>query len=208
MISLWGRPGILPRVAVGTVLLAFLMQVVPLVPAIANRLADRWDDPRGEVLVVLGADMVGDGTLGMGSYWRAVYGVRAYRKHPFRKVIVCGGAAGSNRSVAAAMAEFMQALGVPREVLVLEGKSRSTRENALFTKELLPGESRRVVLVTSDFHMWRSRRVFEKVGMEVVAMPFPDVGKRWSGWTQRWQCGWDVSGELVKIGYYWMKGWI
>ena len=206
--SLWGRPGILPRVAVGTVLLAFLLQVVPLVPAIANRLVDRWDDPQGEVLVVLGADMLGDGTLGLGSYWRAVYGVRAYRKHPFRKVIVCGGTAGSNRSVAAAMAEFMRALGVPREVLVLEGKSRSTRENALFTKELLSGESRRVVLVTSDFHMWRSRRVFEKVGLEVVAMPFPDVGKRWSGWTQRWQCGWDVSGELVKIGYYWMKGWI
>ena len=78
--NLWGRPGILPRVAVGVVLLAFLLQVVPLVPAIANRLADRWDDPRGEVLVVLGADLLGDGTLGLSSYWRSVYGVRAYRK--------------------------------------------------------------------------------------------------------------------------------
>ena len=78
--SLWGRPGILPRVAVGVVLLQALLLTTPLVPTIANRLADRWDDPQGEVLVVLGADMLGDGTLGLGSYWRAVYGVRAYRK--------------------------------------------------------------------------------------------------------------------------------
>ena len=204
--SLWGRPGILPRVAVGTVLLALLLQVVPLVPAIANRLADRWDDPQGEVLVVLGADMLGDGTLGLGSYWRAVYGVRAYRKHPFRKVIVCGGAAGSNRSVAAAMAEFMRALGVPEESLVLESQSRSTRENALYAKALAGTEQ--VALVTSDYHMWRARRVFQQVGLRVVAMPHPDVTKRWSSWPQRWQCGWEVGIELAKIGYYRVKGWI
>lgn len=204
---MWGRPGWVPKVAAGILACLLLLQFSPLVPAIANRLADRWEEPQGDVLVVLGADMLGDGTLGLGSYWRAVYGVRAYRKHAFRKVIVCGGDGGSSRPLAEAMSEFMQALGVPGEAIVLEGKSRSTRENALFTKDLLQGE-RRVVLVTSDFHMWRSRRVFERVGLEVVAMPFPDIGKRWSGWPQRWPCSWEVGGELMKIGYYRMKGWI
>jgi len=185
--------------------LAFLM-VTPVVPWMATGLVDRWESPRGEVLVVLGAEVLEDGTLGVGSYWRSLYGVRTYRQHRFKKVIVCGGAMGSKRPLAAAMAEFMQALGVPGEALVLEARSRSTRENALYSKELAGvGE---VVLVTSDYHMWRARRVFERVGLRVVAVPFPDVGKRWSGWPQRWQCGWDVGAELGKIGYYWVKGWI
>lgn len=206
--TFWGRPGILPRLAVAVVLLGVLEQSTPLIPWMANRLADRWDEPRSEVLVVLGADILGDGTIGPGSYWRALYGVRAYRKHRFRKVIVCGGPGGSARSTAEAMSEFMQALGVPSEVLTVETKSRSTRENALFAKELLPEGVRRVALVTSDFHVWRSRRVFERLGLEVEALPYPDVGKRWHSWTQRWQCGWDIGIELAKIGYYRAKGWI
>lgn len=178
----------------------------PLVPWVASHLADRWESPHGDVLVVLGADILGDGTLGVGSYWRAVYGERMYRQHHFRKVIVCGGAEGSTRPVAAAMAEFMTALGVPAEALVLETRSRNTRENALYARELAgTGE---VALVTSDYHMWRARRVFERAGMRVVALPFPDVAKRWSSWPQRWPCGWDVGAELGKIGYYWAQGWI
>lgn len=178
----------------------------PLVPWVASRLADRWEAPHGDVLVVLGADILGDGTLGVGSYWRAVYGERIYRQHHFRKVIVCGGAEGSPRPVAAAMAEFMTALGVPAEALVLETRSRNTRENALYARELAgTGE---VALVTSDYHMWRARRVFERAGMRVVALPFPDVAKRWSSWPQRWPCVWDVVAELGKIGYDWAQGWI
>ncbi len=205
---MWGRPGVFPKLAVGVVALLALLQTTPLVPMVATRLADRWDGAAGEVLVVLSADMLGDGTLGVGSYWRAVYGARVYRIHPFRRVIVCGGPGGSTRPAAEAMGEFMQALGVPREALVLEGKSRSTRENALFAKELLPAGTRQVVLVTSDFHLWRARRTFAKVGLEVAAIPYPDIGKRWNNWTYRLPCSMEVGAELVKIGYYWMKGWI
>ena len=205
---MWGRPGVLPKLAVGLVMSLVLLLTTPLAPAVASQLADRWEEPQGEVLVVLGAETLGDGTLGMGSYWRAVYGVRAYQRHAFRAVILCGGPGGSARSAAEAMGEFMQALGVPREVLVLESRSNTTRENALFAKALLPGGTRRVVVVTSDYHLWRARRVFEKVGLEVVAMPFPDVGKRWSTWTQRWPCVTEVGAELVKIGYYWAQDWI
>lgn len=205
---MWGRPGALPKAAVGVVMVLALLQTTPLVPWVASQLVDRWDGPTGEVLVVLSADMLGDGTLGVGSYWRAVYGARIFRTHPFRRVIVCGGTGGSRRSAAEAMAEFMQALGVPREAMVLEDKSGSTRENALFAKELLPAGTRQIVLVTSDFHLWRARRAFAKVGLEVAAIPFPDIGKRWSNWTQRLPCAMEVGAELVKIGYYRMKGWI
>lgn len=106
----------------------------PLVPWIASRLADRWESPRGDVLVVLGADILGDGTLGVGSYWRVVYGERIYRQHHFRKVIVCGGAEGSTRPVAAAMAEFMTVLNAESkhegERLVRQGTGRDRGSGA------------------------------------------------------------------------------
>lgn len=43
---------------------------------------------------------------------------------------------------------------------------------------LLEAEPRPVVLLTSDYHMFRARRMFEKAGLKVVPMPIPDGLKR------------------------------
>src|SRR5688500_4046175 len=56
-----------------------LLHVTPVVPSVTRVLTDRWDDPAGDVLIVPGADQLGDGTLGTGSYWRTLYAVRAWR---------------------------------------------------------------------------------------------------------------------------------
>ena len=44
---------------------------------------------------------------------------------------------GGLRSEAAAMRDFLQDLGVPAEAVWLEELSRNTRENALYTAEIL-----------------------------------------------------------------------
>ncbi|MGN6536897.1 MAG: YdcF family protein, partial [Mesorhizobium sp.] len=67
---------------------------------------------------------------------------------------------------------LLTALGVAPERLVLESQSRNTYENAVFTKALVtpkPGET--WLLVTSAFHMPRSKALFDKAGFPTVPWP-------------------------------------
>jgi uncharacterized SAM-binding protein YcdF (DUF218 family) len=67
---------------------------------------------------------------------------------------------------------LLQALGIAKERLVIEDKSRNTWENAVFSKQLAqpkPGE--RWLLVTSSWHMPRAIGCFRAAGFPVEAWP-------------------------------------
>jgi len=64
---------------------------------------------------------------------------------------------------------FLKDMGVPESAICLEPASRNTEENALFTARLLSRKGlRRVLLVTSAWHMRRSMFLFKSVGVDVV----------------------------------------
>ncbi len=114
---------------------------------------------------------------------RVWHGARLFKQGVADKVIVSGGLspglqAGQLLTEAQAMAEFMEALGVPRDAIILESQARTTRENAEKTREilerLLPQESKggySIALVTSASHMARSIRNFENQGFQVLPYP-------------------------------------
>lgn len=57
-------------------------------------------------------------------------------------------------------------------VAAVEDRSRTTRENALFTSEILKQQGiQRVLLVTHARHMARAMRAFRKAGVEAIAAP-------------------------------------
>ena len=106
------------------------------------------------------------------------------------------------------MQDFLRCHGIPAEAIVLEPKSTSTRENALFTKDLLAAEPGTKVLLTSDYHMFRAHRAFLKAGLMVEPRPIPDVRKRSTRWRGRWPAFLDLMQEYCKIAYYRARGWI
>jgi uncharacterized SAM-binding protein YcdF (DUF218 family) len=72
-------------------------------------------------------------------------------------------------SEAHAMQRLLQDLGVPAAALLLDDTSRNTRENALNAAALLQQRGiRRVLLVTSAFHMPRAMAQFEAAGLQAV----------------------------------------
>ena len=186
-------------------LLFVVVSFTPLTAWWAGALAQPWEDPRGDVLIVLGADRVDD-MLGYSSYWRSVYAVWAFREGGFRRVVVSGGPGGA--AAADAMRDFLVVSGIPAGAITVEAASGSTRENALRTAELLRAESGRKVLLTSDFHMYRAYRCFQKADVDVIAVPAPDALKRSTRWYRRWTAFTDLSVETAKIVYYWWRGWI
>jgi uncharacterized SAM-binding protein YcdF (DUF218 family) len=168
----------------------------------ATWLAGPWDDPGGDVLIVLGASVEDQRVISVDTYRRSLYAVLAWRGGGFRKVVVCG------NGPAELMKEFLVFSGIPAAAIVTESRSLSTRENAFRVSALLAGEPGRKVLLTSDFHMFRAHRVFRKARIDVIPRPIPDARSRWLMFSQRWGAIVDLGLESVKIGYYWAKGWI
>lgn len=190
------------RFCVGFTAVLLFIQFSPFSPWLVNRLVGAdWNNPDGDILIVLTADEPPDNVMGLISFGRALYGYRAWRDGHFHSVVVCGGQA-------AAVSQFLTAYGVPRDRIVLEERAVSTRECALQTKQLIASWPGRRVLVTSDVHIFRAKRAFRAAGLPVDARPFPDLLKHWNGQVLRIPESRILFAEIGKIGYYRMRGWI
>lgn len=84
-------------------------------------------------------------------------------------MIVTSGGQGGDEAVpeARAMADYLLAAGVPDDRLLVEDRSTTTRENLLYSKEIMAGRDRdyRCVLVTNNFHAFRTALLARKLGV-------------------------------------------
>jgi uncharacterized SAM-binding protein YcdF (DUF218 family) len=116
---------------------------------------------------------------------RLAAGARAWQAGRAPVVILSGG--GENgESEARRMAAAITRLGVPESSLLLEERSRSTRDNARFTAALAERHGmHRVLLVTSSVHMPRAVVHFRGEGIDTIPVPIPERARR-TRWTERW----------------------
>jgi len=86
-------------------------------------------------------------------------------ENPETKVIVSGGQ-GDDEVMAEAegMREYLITAGVEEERILVESASANTCENLVFSGRLLDKESDRVVIVTNNFHVFRSLGIARKQG--------------------------------------------
>jgi uncharacterized SAM-binding protein YcdF (DUF218 family) len=190
------------RILVSIGLLFLLVTLLPVTDWWARALAGSWDEPRGDILIVLGGDVLEDGTIGLHSYWRTVYAARAWRSGGFREIVISGA------SAAPEMKKLLVVQGVPETAIRLEERSTSTHENAQFTRAMLADTPGQRVLLTSEFHMFRARRAFRGAGVPVRGIPVPDVLKQSARWRGRWPAFFELCEETAKIAYYWARGWL
>jgi uncharacterized SAM-binding protein YcdF (DUF218 family) len=57
--------------------------------------------------------------------------------------------------------------GIPSEKIFVTKNVENTAEEAVAVKEFI-GTSKRIILVTSAYHMYRAKRLFEKKEIEVI----------------------------------------
>jgi uncharacterized SAM-binding protein YcdF (DUF218 family) len=185
--------------------LGVLLACVTLVPPTwyAQWLAGPWPDARAPVLIVLGGDSVRDGMIGISSYWRSVFAVDVWHSGGVRQIILSGDA-----ETTASMRAWIIGQGVPADAITVEGRSQTTRENALFTAALARNIPGPYMLLTSDIHMWRALRAFRKAGIEATPCPAPDAFKRGNDLRDRWRVFLDIAAECLGIVYYKAKSWI
>jgi uncharacterized SAM-binding protein YcdF (DUF218 family) len=133
--------------------------------------------PRVEAIVVLGggvrpAELLGRSPNLMEAADRVWHGARLFHASKAPLLVLSGGSdmAKSATSEAEAMRQFALDLGVPDGAILLEERSRNTRQNAQFTAEILKAKGvSQILLVTSALHMRRAVSQFESQGLTVIA---------------------------------------
>jgi uncharacterized SAM-binding protein YcdF (DUF218 family) len=183
-----------------------LLAVVSLTPVTfwwATALAKPWGGSGGDVLIVLSGDVLDNGMLGQTSYWRSTYAILTWKEGNFRRLILSG-----ESRITEPMRQFLVCQGISPGAIIMEDRSESTRENAIYTAELARQIPGRYVLLTSDYHMFRAWRAFRKAGLQTTGRPFPDARKRVNSIRARWTIFCDLIQETAAVAYYAFRGWI
>ena len=100
--------------------------------------------------------------------------------------------AGQERSGSALVAEMLAELGVPAARILVEERTRSTREEAVRFAELAhTRRARRALVLTAAYHVPRAARLFAEAGVPGVVHA-PDALWRLANPTER---GWIAAGR-------------
>jgi uncharacterized SAM-binding protein YcdF (DUF218 family) len=104
---------------------------------------------------------------------------RLFREVGFGEVIVSGRASEHQpRELAESMAAVLVDFGVPRERIILEPWSRTTRENASYSTLIIEQlDVDRVVVVSDALHVPRGLLEFERSGVDAIGAPVAHEGR-------------------------------
>lgn len=121
---------------------------------------------------------------------RVEYGVQLFKEEWAKKdrIVLAGGPLVWKHSWASLMKEHAIALGIDPKHILLEDQSRSTEEDALYTKQILKKHNiRSIILVTSPYHSRRAATIFERVmGSEIRVISAP-AEKSWFSFHEWWK---------------------
>src|SRR5262245_52357168 len=162
----WRR---IAQVLLGCTLMALWIAATPV---FANWIALSWESkatsigletlPKSDAVILLGGTPVG----------RIMHALELYRagKAPF--IVITGGNLPWQKAgvpEAQRVANFLADIGAPHTALILETRSRTTRENAVNTAAIFKEHNwRHGLLVTEGVHMPRALATFQKVGLDVT----------------------------------------
>lgn len=107
--------------------------------------------------------------LSRASLARLLEAVRLHRHWPEARLIVSGGAVFTHPPEGEIMAELANMLSVPKEKIIVEGKSRDTSDQAALIKPIVKDNT--VIVVTSAIHMPRSILLFQRSGIRAIPAP-------------------------------------
>lgn len=157
---------------IGTFLLLISFVVVE---ALIISSAFRKENKRPDYIVVLGAGLRGE-TPSHTLYKRLESSLSIINKHKDTKIILSGGQGpGETITESEAMKRYLVEKGVSVDRIIKEDKSTSTLENLVYTKKIIASLDNKttptITIVTSNFHMFRSKILAARVGLNSYGYP-------------------------------------
>jgi uncharacterized SAM-binding protein YcdF (DUF218 family) len=105
-----------------------------------------------------------------------IKGMEFLEKYPNTKVIVSGGQGpGEDITEAEAMKRYLISNGISENQIIKEEKSTSTEENLIYSREVIKKldsrDDMKITLITTNFHMFRSKFLANRFGLDVYSAP-------------------------------------
>lgn len=121
-----------------------------------------------DYIIVLGAGVIGTRIPPLLAA-RIDRGIDLLHSNP-KAVLILSGGQGPGEEIAEgeAMARYAEQKGVRPEQIIIEGRSRSTEENLLFSRELMNSGQPRVIVVTTAYHVFRALLLAKQQGLKCV----------------------------------------
>jgi uncharacterized SAM-binding protein YcdF (DUF218 family) len=148
-----------------------------------NEVIHKWEGPASEINESYDIGIVLGGFAGYDTIthrlqlsesgdriWQAIY---LYKTGKVKKLLISGGSGSllhREDTEADKVYEFLIKTGIPKKDLMMEAKSRNTRENAVESARLINAgyPDAQCLLITSAFHMKRAMGCFQRVHLEVT----------------------------------------
>ena len=102
--------------------------------------------------------------------YRVDGGIKLYREGKVKKLLVSGkyGYKGKKKEIEAhKMRDYLISNGIPEEDIIVEDESRDTEENMINSIKLID-DYKKIVIITSEFHLKRSLILFKKYSNKEV----------------------------------------
>ena len=160
-------PTIIKRIGAGCAVIALAMLVITQVFILGG--FNETPDDDADYLVVLGAQVYPTGPSVVLRY-RLDAACDYLVDHPETRCIVTG-CQGGNEPMpeGRAMAQYLAARGIDPKRILEENEARKTVENIAYSKALLDSPEARVVIVTNNFHLFRSMSIARKQGLQNIS---------------------------------------
>lgn len=154
---------------------------------------------------------------------RMLQAIELYKRGYIKKIFFVGGSGSivdKDIKEGPLVKRYLLTLGIPEQDIIIEGESKNTRENALFSKSILDSlhlTNGKLLLITSGFHLRRSAACFKKVGINTYSYStdrFTGEERRWvfdylflpnADALENWNC---FLHELVGCGIYFVAGYL
>jgi Uncharacterized conserved protein len=166
-------------IAFSFALFVYLLSIEPIKDVLYKPLEEAYpvpSKPKGDAIVILGGGAYNTGILKEDSTKRLLTGF-VLHKQTNLPIVLSGGASIGVLPEAEIMKGLLLTLGVDKSKIYTDVNSRDTKENAQEVKKLCERLGcKKIILVTSAYHMRRAVLAFQKAGLEVV--PYPTDFKR------------------------------
>lgn len=96
-----------------------------------------------------------------------------YAKENENTILIASGGQGPGEDIteAEAIRRELVRKGISESRIFLEDRSTSTYENIQFSKEFIPQDAKLGIIVTNDYHLYRSIQIARDAGLKVEGLP-------------------------------------
>lgn len=136
-----------------------------------SQYVDSKPPEKADYLIILGAK-VNSETPSLALQYR-IDAAAEYAKENENTILIASGGQGPGEDITEAEAIRRELVdkGISESRIFLEDRSTSTYENIKFSKEFIPEEAKLGIIVTNDYHLYRSIQIAKDADLKVEGLP-------------------------------------